>query len=46
MTDMDDMALYYRLNLFHVICLNSVFTKCFSNAFKVRIDLSLVIRLN
>jgi hypothetical protein len=35
LTDMEELALYYKLNLFHVICLNSVFTKIFQSSFKV-----------
>lgn len=43
MTDMDEMSAYYRLNLFHVICLNSVFTSMFPKSRKAYINISSIL---
>ena len=43
LTDMDDMSAYYRLNLFHVICLNSVFTSMFPKSRKAYINISSIL---
>ena len=40
MTDMDEMQAYYRVNLFHVICLNSVFTNLFPKSRMAYINIS------
>ena len=40
MTNMEEMQDYYRLNLFHVICLNSVFTTCFPKSRMSYINIS------
>ncbi len=37
-TDIEEMSAYYRLNLFHVICLNSVFQSCFPRSRMVSIS--------
>lgn len=43
LTDMDEMSAYYRLNLFHVICLNSVFTSMFPKSRKAYINISSIL---
>ena len=40
MTDMEEMQAYYRVNLFHVICLNSVFTSLFPKSRMAYINIS------
>ena len=40
MTDMEEMQAYYRVNLFHVICLNSVFTNLFPKSRMAYINIS------
>ena len=40
MTDMEEMQAYYRVNLFHVICLNSVFTNLFPRSRMAYINIS------
>ena len=37
---MDEMQAYYRVNLFHVICLNSVFTNLFPKSRMAYINIS------
>ena len=37
---MDEMSAYYRLNLYHVIVLNSVFTSMFPKSRKAYINIS------
>jgi len=45
MTDVDEMTAYYRLNLFHVICLNSVFTSMFPKSRMAYINISSILAL-
>merc|ERR1711994_828704 len=45
MTNMEEMQDYYRLNLFHVICLNSVFTTCFPKSRMSYINISSILAL-
>lgn len=45
LTDMEEMSAYYRLNLFHVICLNSVFQSCFPRSRMVYINVSSILAL-
>jgi len=45
LTDIDEMSRYYRLNLFHVICLNSVFKSCFPATRTVYINISSILAL-
>jgi sepiapterin reductase len=45
LTDIDEMSTYYRLNLFHVICLNSVFKSCFPVTRTVYINISSILAL-
>jgi len=45
MTNMEEMQDYYRLNLFHVICLNSVFTNCFPKSRMSYINISSILAL-
>eukprot|EP00088_Acartia_fossae_P019948 TRINITY_DN2167_c0_g1_i5.p1 TRINITY_DN2167_c0_g1~~TRINITY_DN2167_c0_g1_i5.p1 ORF type:complete len:313 (-),score=121.83 TRINITY_DN2167_c0_g1_i5:1246-2184(-) len=45
LTDIDEISTYYRLNLFHVICLNSVFTSCFPKSKMVYINISSILAL-
>merc|ERR1711936_1371916 len=42
---MEEMQDYYRLNLFHVICLNSVFTTCFPKSRMSYINISSILAL-
>ena len=39
------MSGYYQLNLFHVICLNSVFKACFKRSKMVYINISSILAL-
>jgi len=43
LTDMDEMNAYYRLNLYHVIVLNSVFTSMFPKSRKAYINISSIL---
>jgi len=43
--DIDEMSSYYRLNLFHIICLNSVFKDCFPSSRMVYINVSSILAL-
>lgn len=45
LTDISAMSEYYRLNLFHVICLNSVFNACFPRSRRVFINISSILAL-
>jgi len=45
LTDIGEMSEYYRLNLFHVICLNSVFKGCFPRSRMVYINISSILAL-
>lgn len=45
MTDMDAMSAYYRLNVFHVICLNSVFSALFPKSRMCYINISSILAL-
>lgn len=45
LTDISLMSTYYRLNLFHVICLNSVFKSCFPKSRMVYINISSILAL-
>jgi len=45
LTDIAEMSEYYRLNLFHVICLNSVFKNCFPRSRMVYINISSILAL-
>jgi len=45
LTDIGEMSEYYRLNLFHVICLNSVFKNCFPRSRMVYINISSILAL-
>jgi len=45
LTDIDEMSSYYRLNLFHVICLNSVFTAMFLKSRLVFVNVSSILAL-
>jgi len=45
LTDILEMSSYYRLNLFHVICLNSVFKGCFPRSRMVYINISSILAL-
>jgi len=45
LTDIDEMTSYYRVNLFHVICLNSVFQSMFPKSRKVYINISSILAL-
>jgi len=45
LTDISEMSSYYRLNLFHVICLNSVFKSCFPRSRMVYINISSILAL-
>jgi len=45
MTDMEEMQAYYRVNLFHVICLNSVFTSLFPKSRMAYINISSILAL-
>jgi len=44
-TDLEEMTAYYRLNLFHVICLNSVFTSMFPKSRMAYINISSILAL-
>jgi len=44
-TDFEEMTAYYRLNLFHVICLNSVFTAMFPKSRMAYINISSILAL-
>lgn len=44
-TDLDELSAYYRVNLFHVICLNSVFTAMFPRSRMVYINISSILAL-
>eukprot|EP00092_Neocalanus_flemingeri_P016515 GFUD01017869.1.p1 GENE.GFUD01017869.1~~GFUD01017869.1.p1 ORF type:complete len:295 (+),score=77.09 GFUD01017869.1:672-1556(+) len=43
LTDIDEMSSYYRVNLFHVICLNSVFKSMFPRSRKAYINISSIL---
>jgi len=43
--DITEMSAYYQLNLFHVICLNSVFKSCFPRSRMVYINISSILAL-
>jgi len=43
--DISEMSAYYQLNLFHVICLNSVFKSCFLRSRMVYINISSILAL-
>merc|ERR1711874_505891 len=45
LTDIDEMSRYYRLNLFHLICLNSVFQSMFPKSRMVYINISSILAL-
>lgn len=45
LTDIDEMSRYYRLNLFSVICLNSVFQSMFPKSRMVFINISSILAL-
>ena len=45
LTDIDEMNSYYRLNLFSVICLNSVFQAMFPRSRMVFINVSSILAL-
>lgn len=45
LTDVDEMSLYYRVNLFHVICLNSVFVSLFPKSRMVFVNISSILAL-
>lgn len=45
LTDMEEMSAYYRVNLFHVICLNSVFTSVFPKSRMAYINISSILAL-
>lgn len=45
MTDMSEMTAYYRLNLFHVVCLNSVFTSLFTKSRMAYVNISSILAL-
>merc|ERR1712112_94936 len=44
-TDFEEMTAYYRVNLFHVICLNSVFTNLFPKSRMAYINISSILAL-
>jgi len=44
-TDIAEMSAYYRVNLFHVICLNSVFTTMFPKSRMAYINISSILAL-
>jgi len=43
LTDIDEMSSYYRVNLFHVICLNSVFQSMFPKSRMAYINISSIL---
>jgi len=45
LTDIDEMTKYYRVNLFHVICLNSVFQSMFPKSRMVFVNISSILAL-
>merc|ERR1711973_334649 len=45
LTDIEEMSRYYRLNLFHLICLNSVFQSMFPKSRMVYINVSSILAL-
>lgn len=45
LTDVEEMSLYYRVNLFHVICLNSVFVSLFPKSRMVFVNISSILAL-
>lgn len=45
MTDIEEMSAYYRVNLFHVICLNSVFMSMFPKSRLAFINVSSILAL-
>eukprot|EP00088_Acartia_fossae_P038597 TRINITY_DN40039_c0_g1_i1.p1 TRINITY_DN40039_c0_g1~~TRINITY_DN40039_c0_g1_i1.p1 ORF type:complete len:274 (+),score=7.15 TRINITY_DN40039_c0_g1_i1:226-1047(+) len=45
MFDISEMSTYYRLNVFHVICLNSVFKECFPRSRMVFVNISSILAL-
>jgi len=45
LTDINEMSAYYRVNLFSVICLNSVFQSMFPRSRKVYINISSILAL-
>lgn len=45
LTDISEMTDYYRLNVFHVICLNSVFKACFLRSRLVFVNISSILAL-
>jgi sepiapterin reductase len=45
LTDVDEMSDYYRLNLFHVICLNSVFMAMFPKSRLAFVNVSSILAL-
>jgi short-subunit dehydrogenase len=45
LTDIEEMTTYYRVNLFHVICLNSVFQSMFPKSRMAYINISSILAL-